>query len=39
MAHVQKPDFHLSAKRTSPFKSARGVSLVGYWQPKCAHQR
>jgi len=23
MAHAQKPDFRLSAKRTSPFKSAR----------------
>ena len=29
----------LSAKRTSPFKSAGGVSLVDYWQPRCAHQR
>jgi hypothetical protein len=31
--------FRLSAKRTSPFKSARVVSLVDYWQPSCAHQR
>ena len=31
--------FRLSAKRTSPFKSARGVSSVDYWQPKCAHRR
>jgi len=31
--------FRLSAKRTSPFKSAGGVSSVDYWQPKCAHQR
>jgi hypothetical protein len=36
--------FSLSAKRTNPFKSAgRGgggsVSSVGYWQPRCAHQR
>ena len=31
--------FHLSAKRTSPFKSALGVSSVDYWQPSCAHQR
>jgi len=30
--------FRLSAKRTSPFKSAEGVSLVDYWQPRCAHQ-
>jgi hypothetical protein len=29
--------FRLSAKRTSPFKSA-GAS-VDYWQPSCAHQR
>jgi hypothetical protein len=28
----------LLAKRTSPFKSARGVTSVEYWQPKCAHQ-
>jgi len=28
----------LSAKRTSPFKSAGGVSSVDYWQPSCAHQ-
>jgi len=27
--------FRLSAKRTSPFKSAGGVSLVDYWQPSC----
>ena len=31
--------FGLSAKRTSPFKSAEGVSSVDYWQPRCAHQR
>ena len=31
--------FRLSSKRTSPFKSARGVSSVDYWQPRCAHQR
>jgi len=31
--------FRLSAKRTSPFKSAGGVSSVDYWQPTCAHQR
>ena len=35
--------FGLSTQRTSPFKSAGGgggvVSLVGYWQPRCAHQR
>jgi hypothetical protein len=31
--------FRLSAKRTSPFKSARGVSSVDYWLPRCAHQR
>ena len=33
--------FRLSAKRTSAFKSARGVgvSFVDYWQPRCAHQR
>ena len=29
----------LSAKRTSPFKSAGGVSSVDCWQPRCAHQR
>jgi hypothetical protein len=29
----------LSAKGTSPFKSAGGVSSVDYWQPRCAHQR
>ena len=28
----------LSAKRTSPFKSA-GASVVDYWQPRCAHRR
>ena len=28
--------FRLSAKRTSPFKSAGGVSSVDYWQPRCA---
>ena len=28
MAHVQKPRFGLSAKRTSPFKSAGGVRLA-----------
>jgi len=32
--------FRLSAKRTSPFKSARGgVSSVDYRQPRCAHQQ
>ena len=31
--------FCLSAKWTSPFKSAGGVSSVAYWQPRCAHQR
>jgi len=31
--------FRLSAKRTSPFKSAGGVSSVDYWQPRCAQQR
>jgi len=31
--------FRLSAKRTSSFKSAGGVSSVDYWQPRCAHQR
>ena len=31
--------FRLSAKRTSPFKSAGDVSSVDYWQPRCAHQR
>ena len=31
--------FRLSAKRTSPFKSAGGVSSVDYWLPRCAHQR
>jgi len=31
--------FRLSAKRTCPFKSAGGVSLVDYWQPSCVHQR
>jgi hypothetical protein len=30
--------FHLSTKRTSPFKSARGVSSVHYWQASCTHQ-
>jgi hypothetical protein len=31
--------FRLSAKRTSPFKSAGGVSSAAdYWQPRCAHQ-
>jgi len=30
--------FRLSAKWTSPFKSAGGVSSVAYWQPRCAHQ-
>jgi hypothetical protein len=31
--------FRLSAKRTTPFKSAGwGVSSVDYWQPRCAHQ-
>ena len=34
--------FRLSAKRTSPFKSAPGgwgVSSVDYWQPRCGDQR
>jgi len=31
--------FGLSAQQTSPFKLARGVCSVDYWQPKCAHQR
>ena len=31
--------FGLSAKRTSPFKSAGGFSSVGCWQPMRAHQR
>ena len=30
--------FRLSAKRTSPFKSAEGVSSIDYCQPRCAHQ-
>jgi hypothetical protein len=30
--------FRLSAQRTSPFKSAGGVSSVNYWQASCAHQ-
>ena len=31
IAHAQKPDFVFRAKRTSPFKSARGgVSSVDY---------
>jgi len=30
--------FHLWTKRTSPFKSAGGVSSVDYWQASCAHQ-
>jgi hypothetical protein len=33
-----KTRFHLSAKRTSPFKSAGSVSSVNYWQASCAHQ-
>jgi hypothetical protein len=31
--------FRLSAKRTSPSKSAGGDSSVDYWQPRCVHQR
>jgi hypothetical protein len=31
--------FRLSAKRTSPFQSAGGVSSVDCWQPRCAHRR
>ena len=32
--------FRLSAKQKSPFKSTGGVvSLVDYWQPRCADQR
>jgi hypothetical protein len=30
--------FRLSAKRTSPFKTAGGVSSVDCWQASCAHQ-
>ena len=30
--------FRLSTKRTSPFKSAGGVSSVDYWQSSCTHQ-
>jgi hypothetical protein len=30
--------FRLSAKRASPFKSARGVSSVDYWQARCTYQ-
>ena len=30
--------FRLSAKRTSPLKSAGGVSSVSYWQASCAQQ-
>jgi len=29
----------LSAKRTSPFKSAVDVNSVDYWKSKCADQR
>jgi len=35
MAHAQKPRFRLSAKQTSTFKPAGGVSSVDYWQPRC----
>jgi len=28
--------FRFSAQRTSPFKSAGGVSSVDYWHPRCA---
>ena len=31
--------FRLSAKWTSPFKSAGGVSSFDYRQPRCAYQR
>jgi len=31
--------FGLSAKRTSPLKSAGGVSSVDYWQSRSADQR
>jgi len=31
--------FGLSAKRTSPYKSAGGVSSVDYWQSRSADQR
>ena len=31
--------FRISAKRTSPFKSAEGVSSVDNWQPSCTHQQ
>jgi hypothetical protein len=30
--------FRLTTKRTSPFKSAGGVSSFDYWQASCAHQ-
>jgi hypothetical protein len=29
--------FRLLTKRTSPFKSAGGVSSIDYWQASCAH--
>ena len=29
----------LSTKGTSPFKSAKGITSVDYWQPRCVHQR
>jgi len=34
-----KTIIRLSAKRTSPFKSAEGVSSVDYWQSRSADQR
>ena len=30
--------FRLSAKRTTPFKSAGASVQFDYWQPRCAHQ-
>ena len=36
MAHGQKPDLFFRAKRTSPFKSAGGVTSVDCWQQRCA---
>jgi hypothetical protein len=34
-----KRDGTRAEARFRPFKSAGGVSLVDYWQPRCAHQR
>jgi len=36
--HKRKNQICLSTKRTSPFKSARGVSSVDYWQASCTHK-